>query len=160
MNKLLYYLTFASALGSGLLSGVFFAFSAFVMTALARLSVDQGISVMQAINTTILKSLFILIFFGATLLAIILGIASVIKLSTAGAAYVFIGSLLIIVGVFLVTILFNVPLNETLVSVISGSAEGSRVWKAYLVGWMPWNHIRTISSIAALACFIIALRKW
>lgn len=70
------------------------------------------------------------------------------------------GSLLIFVGVFLVTIVFNVPLNDTLASVTSGSSEGSRVWREYLAGWMPWNHVRTIASIAALACFIIALRKW
>lgn len=160
MNNLLYYLTFASAMGSGLLAGIFFTFSAFIMTSLARLPAEHGISAMQSINTTILQSLFILVFMGTTSLSIILGIASSIKLGTAGAAYVLTGSLLIFVGVFLVTIVFNVPLNDTLASVTSGSSEGSRVWTEYLAGWMPWNHVRTIASIAALACFIIALRKW
>lgn len=160
MNNLLYYLTFASAMGSGLLAGIFFTFSAFIMTSLARLPAEHGISAMQSINTTILQSLFILVFMGTTSLSIILGIASSIKLGTAGAAYVLTSSLLIFVGVFLVTIVFNVPLNDTLASVNSGSSEGSRVWTEYLAGWMPWNHVRTIASIAALACFIIALRKW
>ncbi|KQX65906.1 MULTISPECIES: DUF1772 domain-containing protein [unclassified Paenibacillus] len=160
MNSLLYYLTFASAMGSGLLAGIFFTFSAFVMTSLARLPAEQGITAMQSINTTILQSLFILVFMGTTFLSIILGIASSIKLGTVGAAYVLTGSLLILVGTFLVTVVFNVPLNDTLASVTSGSSEGTRVWREYLAGWMPWNHVRTITSIAALACFIIALRKW
>lgn len=160
MNQLLYSLTFASALGSGLLAGVFFAFSAFVMVAFARLSADQGISAMQSINTTIVQSLFILVFMGTTLLSIILGIASFIRFGTAGSAYMLSGSLLIFVGVFLVTLVCNVPLNNTLASVIPGSLEGARVWKEYQAGWIPWNHVRTIASIAALVCFIIALRKW
>ncbi|MDQ0899036.1 MULTISPECIES: DUF1772 domain-containing protein [unclassified Paenibacillus] len=114
MNNLLYYLTFASAMGSGLLAGIFFTFSAFIMTSIARLPAEQGISAMQSINTTILQSLFILVFMGTTFLSIILGIASSIKLGTVGAAYVLTGSLLIFVGAFLVTIVFNVPLKRYL----------------------------------------------
>ena len=39
-----------SALGCGLIAGVFFAFSAFVMKALALLPPAQGIAAMQSIN--------------------------------------------------------------------------------------------------------------
>ncbi|MGG1517788.1 anthrone oxygenase family protein [Paenibacillus oryzisoli] len=160
MMKLLYYLTFASSLGAGLLAGVFFAFSVFVMQSLAKLPTDQGISAMQSINTTILQSSFMVVFMGTTVLSVVLGIVSFIKLGKTSALYVIIGSLLILVGVFLVTTLFNVPLNDTLAAVTSGSAEGAQAWKEYLDSWMPWNHVRTIASIGALIFFIIAIRRW
>ena len=41
-----------AVLGCGLVAGVFFAFSAFVMSALARLQPAQGIAAMQSINIT------------------------------------------------------------------------------------------------------------
>ena len=41
-----------SALGSGLVAGIFFAFSTFVMSALGRLAPEQGILAMQTINVT------------------------------------------------------------------------------------------------------------
>jgi len=50
MDGLLFILTFLAALGSGAIGGLFFAFSAFVMTALGRLPPAGGISAMQSIR--------------------------------------------------------------------------------------------------------------
>jgi hypothetical protein len=50
MPGLLYPLTLIAAVGCGLVAGVFFAFSSFVMNALARLQPAQGVAAMQAIN--------------------------------------------------------------------------------------------------------------
>jgi uncharacterized membrane protein len=46
----LFILKLLTALGCGLIAGVFFAFSVFVMSALARLQPAQGIAAMQSIN--------------------------------------------------------------------------------------------------------------
>jgi uncharacterized membrane protein len=46
MESLLFALTFLAALGAGLIGGLFFAFSSFVMTALHRLPSATGISAM------------------------------------------------------------------------------------------------------------------
>ena len=45
------------AIGCGLLAGLYFAFSVFIMTALGRIEQAQGISAMNSINSTILRSL-------------------------------------------------------------------------------------------------------
>jgi hypothetical protein len=50
MTRPLEWATLGTALGCGLLAGVFFAFSAFVMPALRRLPASQGIAAMQSIN--------------------------------------------------------------------------------------------------------------
>ena len=50
MNDWVALLTISSALGSGLMAGVFFAFSTFVMRALARRPFAEGIGAMQELN--------------------------------------------------------------------------------------------------------------
>ena len=56
--------TFSTALGCGLIGGVFFAFSTFVMPALAKLPAPQGIAAMQSINVSAITPLFMLALFG------------------------------------------------------------------------------------------------
>lgn len=151
-------LTYVSALGSGLIAGIFFAFSTFVMAALARLPATQGIVAMQSINSTILRTLFSFVFIGTAFASIVLGGVSLLRMSTPDAWYLLIGSLLYLVGTFLATILFNLPLNNALAAVASDSAKGAEVWQRYLSSWVAWNHVRTIASLASLAAFILALR--
>jgi len=64
MGGLLFALTLLGALGAGLVAGIFFAFSAFVMTALGRLPAPKGIAAMQSINVAVLNPAFFSVFFG------------------------------------------------------------------------------------------------
>jgi uncharacterized membrane protein len=64
MNSPIYLLTFVAAVGSGLVAGIFFAFSNFVMKALARVPPAQGIAAMQSINVVVLNRWFFAVFFG------------------------------------------------------------------------------------------------
>lgn len=146
-----------SALGCGLIAGVFFAFSTFVMNALARLPSAQGIAAMQSINITALNPLFMTALFGTAAACIFLVLSS-IKLYQPGATYLLIGSLLYLVGTVGVTIAFNVPLNDGLAKVDPGSAEGARLWASYLISWTMWNHVRALAAFVAAALFAIALR--
>jgi uncharacterized membrane protein len=57
-------LTFVCALGCGLNGGVFFAFSAFVMPALARLPPPQGIAAMKSVNVFAVTPVFMTALFG------------------------------------------------------------------------------------------------
>ena len=78
-----------------------------------------------------------------------------------GAFYLLVGSLLYLVGSILVTMICNVPLNDRLAAVTPESAEGKTVWTHYLSVWTAWNHVRTVASLAAASCFILAFaRQW
>ena len=145
-----------SALGCGLIAGVFFAFSTFVMNALARLEPMQGITAMQSINITAINPLFMVALLGTAAACIFLAVSSLLKWHQPGAAYLLLGSLLYLVGI-LVTIVFNVPLNDALARVEPGSTEGANLWVSYLVNWTAWNHVRTTAALAAAASFTIAL---
>lgn len=155
---LVFALTFLAALGSGLMAGLFFVFSAFMMTALARLPAGQGMAAMQSINVTILNPVFGAVFFGAAFLSIALAVVAAFRWGDTGMAWLLAGSLLYLVGIIGVTIIFNVPLNDALAAVGADTPEGAALWTRYLAEWAPWNHVRTLSGIASLACFIMALR--
>ena len=157
VNNLRFPLMLVAALGCGLVAGVFFAFSTFVMLALARLQPPQGIAAMQSINITAINPLFMTAIFGTAAACIYLAISSLLKWNQPGAVYLLVGSLLYLVGTVGVTIAFNVPLNDVLAIVDPNSTEGANLWARYLTDWTMWNHVRTVAAIAAAALFTIAL---
>jgi uncharacterized protein (TIGR02246 family) len=157
IDRAIFALTFVSALGCGLIGGTFFAFSAFVMKALARLPAPQGIAAMQSINVAVLNRLFFTVFFGTAAGCILLAVRAVLVWNTRGAGYMFVGCALYFVGTILVTIVCNVPLNNALAAVDPASADGASTWANYLKAWTAWNHVRTVAAVAAAAMFSVAL---
>jgi uncharacterized membrane protein len=157
IDRLLFALTIFSALGCGLIGGVFFAFSSFVMNALARLPAAHGIAAMQSINVVVINPLFMMAFLGTAAACILLAVYSLLRWREPGAAYLLAGSLLYFVGTFLVTILFNAPRNNSLAAVAPASAEGAGLWTDYVRSWTAWNHVRTAASIVAAALLTVAL---
>jgi uncharacterized membrane protein len=156
-NQSLFALKLFSVLGCGLIAGVFFAFSTFVMKALAQQPPAQGIAAMQSINITVINPLFMTAFLGTAAICLFLTISSLLKWHQPAAFYLLIGSLLYLVGTFFVTIAFNVPLNNALAIVKPDSPEGANLWARYLNDWTLWNHVRTIAALVAAALFAIAL---
>jgi uncharacterized membrane protein len=156
-NSTLGTMTFTAAIGCGLVAGVFFAFSTFVMSALARLQPAQGIAAMQSINITVINPWFMTAFLGTAVVCLFLAVSALLKWNQPGAAYLLIGSLLYLVGTLGVTMVFNVPLNDALANVKPDSVDGANLWASYLTNWTFWNHVRTIAALAASALFTIAL---
>lgn len=152
----LFGLKLVTVLGCGLIAGVFFAFSTFIMSALARLQPMQGIAAMQSINITVINPWFMTAFFGTALACVFLTISSLLKWHQPSSLYLLIGSLLYLVGTVGVTIAFNVPLNDALSKVEPSSTNGMNVWITYLDNWTFWNHVRTLAALAAAALLTLA----
>ena len=146
-----------AAIGCGLLAGLYFAFSTFIMTAFGRIGQVSGITAMNAINIVIVQSLFMPLFFGTTLASLLLAIAAVFRWDEPGAAAMLVGGALYVIGMFVCTIVFNVPLNNALAAADPASAEAASLWARYLTDWTLWNHVRTIASTLACALFIWAI---
>lgn len=143
------------ALGSGLVAGVFYAFSTFVMKALGRLPAAQGIAAMQSINVVVINPLFMAPLFGTALLCL-----AVMILAFQGSApggLLVAGGLLYVLGTIGVTIAFNVPRNNSLAGLAPATAEAAALWTDYLSTWTRWNHMRTLAALAAAAAFTIEL---
>jgi uncharacterized membrane protein len=146
-----------SALGCGLIAGVFFAFSTFVMKALAGLPTAQGIAAMQSINVAVLNGWFFSAFFGTAAASLVLVVSSPFNWHEPSSIYRLIGSALYLIGAILVTILFNVPWNDGLAAIDPASADAARLWASYLAVWTAWNHVRTVAALAAAVLLTIAL---
>jgi uncharacterized membrane protein len=146
-----------AALGSGLIAGVFFAFSSFVMGGLARLPADQAIAAMQSINIVVLRSLFLTVFLGTAALGVGLAVVALFRWGEPGGYALLAGGGLYLVGGLFVTLRFNVPLNTALAAEPAGQASSAETWTRYRGSWTLWNHLRTIACLLASAAYMAAL---
>jgi uncharacterized membrane protein len=146
-----------SAIGCGLLAGLYFAFSTFIMTSLSRIGPAAGIATMNAINVDIVRSLFMPLYFGTTFTSGVLAIVGLLRWGEPGSLALLAGGAIYVAGMFVVTMLFNVPLNNALAAVDPASSEGATTWARYLENWTMWNHLRTVACTVATILFIAAL---
>lgn len=150
-------LTTMTAVGCGVVGGVFFAFSVFVMKALGKLPPSQGVTAMQSVNTAAPTPLFMLALFGTGLACLALAGSALFRMDEPDAVYHLVGGLLYLV-VIVLTIVYHVPKNDALAAIDPNGIGSADHWSRYRTGWTAWNHVRTIASIAAAGCMTVAVR--
>src|SRR5689334_6315710 len=102
METLTIVLLWFGALGCGLLGGLYFAFSAFIMRALDSAGMS-GIDAMNAINRVILRSAFMPLFFGTTIAAGALAVIGLLHLEQPRSLWMIVGGAGYVAGMFVVT---------------------------------------------------------
>ncbi len=157
LGQTIFVLSFVAAIGCGLVAGIFFAFSSFVMAALGRLPSDHGIAAMNAINVTVINPGFMLAFFGTGVVSLAAVASSALRWSAASATLVLIAAVIYLAGCIGATMLRNVPLNNALAAVPLGTAEAAALWTRYLSEWTFWNTVRTVASAVSAILFTVAL---
>ncbi len=157
LDRSLSTLTTLAAVGCGVVGGVFFAFSVFVMKALGRLPPAKGIAAMQSINTAAPTPWFMAALFGTGLACVALAVSALFRMDEPDAVYHLIGGVLYLVTIVL-TVVYHVPRNDALAVVDADSIDAVSHWDHYLSAWTAWNHVRTISAIAAAGTLTVALR--
>ena len=145
-------LLWMTAISSGLIAGVYFSFSVFIMQALSKIKITRSIAAMNSINKTILRSLFMPLFFGSSVISLCLIITAFAYWGEARIELVLIAGSVYFIGMFVVTVVFNVPLNNLLASTDPDSDNAQQVWSHYLINWSRWNHLRTVNSL--LTCIL------
>lgn len=143
--------------GAGLVAGVFFAFSTFVMKALAQLPARQGIAAMQRINVVVIGPLFLGVFVGTAVLASLGAVAAFAPWVPGRSTLLLVGAATYVVGCFGVTMACNVPRNERLARMDDASPDAQSYWPVYVREWLVWNHVRTASSLVAATTAAAAL---
>jgi uncharacterized membrane protein len=151
-------LSFVAAIGSGLVAGIFFAFSTVVMPALSRIPSNQGISAMQSINVVVINPWFLGVFCGTAVISLVLMFLALIGWTDQRTIYVLIGGGLYLLGTIAVTGIFNVPLNDSLATLKLESEASTERWLHYAAAWTAWNHVRTTGSLLSAVSFILATR--
>jgi uncharacterized membrane protein len=157
MSDLVPALTVAAAVSSAVLAGVLFAFSTSVMPALARRPPAEGMAAMQEMNRTILNPVFGLLFGGSALLCLVVAVSAPFTDDQDGAGWRLAGGALYVVGVFIETMVVNVPLNDRLDAANASTAEGQSVWADFLVRWTRWNNVRTLLGVVAATFLVVSL---
>lgn len=153
MKELFPLIVVMAIAGSGIVTGILFAFSNFVMRALKDLPTEQGMFAMQRINETIINPVFLLFFMGTPLLCLLIVVVSAFELSSPGYMWLCVGALTYLFGPFGVTLICNVPLNNILAE--TALTESASAWPQYRNTWQRWNHLRTYMGV--LSIFLLAM---
>lgn len=109
------------------------------------------------INREIMKSVTMVLLLGNIALTLSLAGLSYLTTSdsmatplliTAAASYA--------IGVMVVTMVFNVPMNNRLDKLNHTSAEAATYWQTYVPRWTFWNTARVLATLASAICLLIA----
>jgi uncharacterized membrane protein len=141
-----------------LVSGVFLAFSDFIMRSLAHTGGIGGVDAMQAINREVFRWVFMTLFIGMAPVSLaIAAYGGFVAGNGPGIMFVMAG-LIYFVGCFGVTVLFNVPMNEALAGMDASSDTTRDYWMGtYLPRWTFWNSVRTIASTLSATLLLVGL---
>ncbi len=159
MDQLIPVVGTMALLGSALVGGIFFAFSSFIMKALAGVPSAEGIGAMQSINVVVINPSFLGAFFGTAVLSLVAGGLALAGWGGGSASFFLGGAILYLVGTILVTMLGNVPLNNQLAAVSTTDPAARDVWEHYLDRWTIWNHVRTAAAMVAALLFTLGLMQ-
>lgn len=148
-------LTAIAALASAAMGGIFYAFSTFVMRGLNRTEPTEAFIAMRGINAEANASpAFLLFFLGSALLALAVGIVALIGIGKPGSWLLLAGAIFGVLG-FVVTMVFNVPLNNRLDR--ADIADAAAQWQSYFTAWTAWNHVRTGTGFVGAALMLAGL---
>jgi uncharacterized membrane protein len=147
-----------ATLSTGLVAGVFYAYSVSVDLGLAAQPDASYVATMQEINDRIQNPLFFASFFGAVLFVLA---ALVVHLPGRGSGrfpLIALASLLNIVGGFRLTAIVKVPMNDRLAAIDPDAPARvlSQARDAYEGPWNLWNGVRAVFSTLSFAALVWA----
>ena len=150
------YLSLLLALWSAVIAGVFSAFSEFVMRALRQARPAAGIESMQHINRTVLRTQFVAGI--VSIPPISIGFAGYALSALTGeiAAVVTCAAIIFCLGVFLTTVIGNVPMNNRLAGFSPDSTQAEVYWSEYTRIWTRLNHVRALASLVTAILYFAA----
>lgn len=143
-------LIIAAAL-TGLSAGLFATFSYVVMPGLRRSDDAAFVGAMRGINIAILNPVFALVYGGSFIATIA---ALVVGWDDGSRSWIIAALVTYALGAYVITGAVNVPLNNALEA---GADSPSALRQTFEDRWIVWNHARSILTIAAFVCLLVAL---
>lgn len=146
-----------AALTTGLIAGLFSAWSYAVSPGLARVQNVEFIASMQAMNRAILNPVFLSCFLGTALL-LPLDVYLQYRSSLPARFWLLLAAaVLYIVGVIGITMGGNVPLNEALDAFRLEAASPEEIARQREAFEGPWNRLNTLRTVASLLAFVLTV---
>jgi uncharacterized membrane protein len=150
---------FAAVVTTGLMAGLFFAFTTAVMPALRHGGDRTFVEAMNRISTDIQNGWFLLCFMGALLLSIAATALSLPHATRSALPWAIAGAVLYL-AVIIVTGGVNIPLNNDLAKTAADTASLAQLADArhtFESRWIAWNNVRTLLNVASFVCLTMAL---
>ena len=146
-----------TATSTALIAGLFFAYSFSVNPGLARLEDAAYLSAMQSINRAIQNPVFFAAFLGTLILLPLSAWLHYSQPVTLRFWMLLASSLIYAAGVFGVTVLGNVPLNDVLdgINLQTSSAQDIAAQRAAFE--IPWNRLNAIRTAASAVSVILVI---
>ncbi|GAA4270460.1 DUF1772 domain-containing protein [Hyunsoonleella aestuarii] len=156
--KLKFMVLILSILFTGLTAGLCFTWSNAVTPGIGRLDSLTFLKSFQSMNRVIINGQFIIVFFAPVILLFLN--TYLFKGNNTSFWLFLIAAILFFVGIGLVTIFGNVPLNEVLdksnLEALS-TVELQELRNKFEQPWNRWHSIRTLSSFSAFVLLIIGM---
>ena len=147
---------------TGLMAGLFYAWSISVTPGLANVGDDHYLQAFQSMNRAILNPVFFIAFMGLVILLPLLTYMFYKSPVSIQFWYILTAAILYLFGVMAVTMFGNVPLNDML-EALKIERMSSEEMAAFRLGfeakWNQLNWIRTASSLLSLVLLILACLK-
>jgi len=148
----------ASVIAYAAIGGVFLAFSDFLMRSFNLVTGQGGIESMQVLNVEIMRSVFMLLFIGLVPISLVIIVHAALNVEGTPRNLLMLAGGLYLAGVFAVTAIGNVPLNNQLAELAPSSSEALGFWKQhYMTRWVSLNTLRTIACMLASGSTLAAL---
>lgn len=158
MSPVPFYLAHIAVLAYAMVGGVFLAFSDFIMRALSLTGGHGGAEAMQAINREVFRWVFMALFLGLAPVSLLIAGYGAMIVGNGPGMVMMLAGLTYFVGCFGVTVVFNVPMNETLAGMeVSADATLDYWTQTYLPRWSFWNTVRTVACGLSAALLMLSL---
>ncbi len=148
---------FLTAVLTALITGLFYAYSCSVNPGLGQLGNSEYLQAMQSINRAILNPLFFASFLGTLVLMPCSAWLLYKQPGSNGSVLLVCACLLYALGVFGVTMMGNVPLNEALAAIDLKAASEQDILQHRMVFEKPWNRFHSIRTIASVLSLVMVL---
>ena len=139
---------------TGLMAGLFAAFSYAVMPGLGQLGDAEFVAAMQRVNVAILNPVFGVCFGGALVTSVAAAVLHLAPGRRAALPWIVAGAVLYVL-VLGITMGVSVPLNDRLAA--AGSTDPAAARDAFEAVWVRWNVVRAVLTTAAFGCLSWAL---
>lgn len=153
------YILLISIVFTGLTAGLCFTWSNAITPGIGKLDDFTFLQSFQSMNRAILNGSFFVVFFSPALLLFLN--AYLFRNGSQSTFMLFlVAAMLFFVGLGLVTVFKNVPLNEILESTVLETAtalELADLRSIFENPWNRWHTVRTVCSIASFALLLIGL---
>jgi uncharacterized membrane protein len=149
---------FAATVLVGLSAGLFYAWLVSVIPGTRKIADMTYLETMQSINREILNPAFYLIFMGSL---IMMAISTIQQYGSGISFWILVAATLVyLVGTFGITIIGNVPLNDTLEALNLSELSDVEIInfrKTYEKKWNRWHWFRTIFSVISFILMILGV---